>query len=466
MKTPLTKLFSYDKSLAAFETPSGCMTLPKVFVPFFIEMLLLNTMGTINTLMLSHYSDDAVAAVGAASQLTSMILTLYTVISTGSSIVINHNLGAGKTETASDAAFTSVIFCGSFSLILGTLLSFCARPLLGLMHLEAHVLEYAVTYFRIAIQFSFLQAVISSISGIFRSYGKPRIAVCVSLTMNILMALFDYLIIFRPFDFPLEGVSGIAFAYVASEALGLLLILTFLRKVPLGLQFEKKNLRTLRIIRKILQVGIPGGISSISYNLSQVVSTSIIAILGTAAISTKIYVSNIVFYVYVFGMSLGLSTSLFIGWLAGAGKYEQAYRLNLQNLKITIAANFLFSTLIFAFSTPLLSLFTSDPAILSMGRTLMFIDILVEIGRGFNHIEENSLRGAGDVVYPMTVSMISCWSMSILFSWLLGIKLGLGLAGCWFAFAMDEFFRGIAYLIRWRSRKWTQKTVSRQAVAP
>ena len=81
-KTLFRKLFSYDASLATFETSNGTMTLPQIFIPFFIEMLLLNLMGTINTFMLSHYSDDAVAAVGSASQILSMVLTLYTVIGT------------------------------------------------------------------------------------------------------------------------------------------------------------------------------------------------------------------------------------------------------------------------------------------------------------------------------------------------------------------------------------------------
>lgn len=456
----MRKLLSYDKTLATVETPQGTLSLSKIFFPLLVEMLLLNTMGTINTLMLSHYSDDAVAAVGAATQLLSMILTFYTVISTGASIVINHNLGAGNQKSASDAAFSSIIFCGSLSLIIGIALSASARPLLGLMNLEAHVLDYAVSYFQIAIQFSFLQAITSSISGIFRSYGKPKISVTVSISMNIFVALLDYIIIFRPFETPLKGVTGIATAYVLSEAFGLLLIAFFLWKVPLGLNFREKNLRTLGIVGSILRVGIPGGISSVSYNVSQVVSTSIIAILGTAAISTKIYVSNIVFYVYVFGMTLGISTSLLIGWLAGAGKYEQAYRLNVQNLKITIIANVSFSLLIFLLAEPLLGFFTQDPTIISMGKTLMLIDVFVEIGRGFNHIEENSLRGAGDVVYPMIVAIISCWTMSILFSYLLGIQFGLGLAGCWIAFGMDELFRGIAYFLRWRSRKWTTKTVA------
>jgi len=455
----MRKLFHYDKSLLTLETPQGTLSLSKLFLPMFAEMLLLNTMGTINTLMLSHYSDDAVAAVGAASQLLGMILTFYTIISTGASIVINHNLGAGNQKHASDAAFASIVSCGIISLVMGIILSVAAKPVLSLMHLEEQVLDYAVTYFRIVISFSFLQAITSSISGIFRSYGKPKISVTVSIAMNLFVAILDYLIIFRPFELPLQGVSGIATAYVLSELFGLLLILGFLAKIPLGLKLHEKKLKALFIVKDILRVGIPGGISSISYNVSQVVSTSIIAILGTAAISTKIYVSNIVFYVYVFGMTLGISASLMIGWMAGAGKYEQAYRLNLQSLKITIAANIFFSVIVFLLAKPLLGCFTDDPAIIAAGRTLMFIDIFVEIGRGFNHIEENSLRGAGDVVFPMVVSMISCWIMSILFSYLLGIRFGLGLAGCWIAFGMDEFFRGITYFFRWRSRKWTSKTV-------
>lgn len=453
------KLLTYDKSFSKMETAQGTLTLSKLFLPMFIEMLLLNTMGTINTLMLSHYSDDAVAAVGAATQLLGMILTFYTVISTGASIVINHNLGAGNLERASDAAFASIVSCGALSIVIGTGLSAAASPLLSLMHLEPLVLQYAVSYFKIAMQFSVFQAITSSISGIFRSYGKPGISVTVSIFMNALMAFMDYIIIFRPFRFPLEGVTGIATAYVFSEIGGLILILIFLWKGPLGLNLRQKSFRTLKETFHILKVGIPGGISTISYNISQVVSTSIIAILGTAAISTKIYVSNIVFYVYVFGMTLGLSTSLLIGWLAGAKKYEQAYRLNLQNLKLTLIANLLFSFTLYLFAEPVLGCFTKDPSIISMGKTLMLIDIFLEVGRGFNHIEENCLRGAGDVVYPMIVSMISCWTTSILFSYLLGIRLGLGLPGCWIAFCMDEFFRGIAYFIRWRSRKWVTKTV-------
>ncbi len=84
----------YDKSLSRIETPQGTLTLVSVFLPFFVEMLLTNSMGTVNTLVLSHYSDEAVASVGAANQLMGMIFTFYTVISTGASIFISHRVAA------------------------------------------------------------------------------------------------------------------------------------------------------------------------------------------------------------------------------------------------------------------------------------------------------------------------------------------------------------------------------------
>lgn len=95
----------YDPSLGQVETPQGVLSLPKLFLPFFLEMFLMNLMSTVNTFTLSFYSDQAVAAVGAAGQFMGMVMTFYSVISTGASIVISQNLGARHMKNASDAAF-------------------------------------------------------------------------------------------------------------------------------------------------------------------------------------------------------------------------------------------------------------------------------------------------------------------------------------------------------------------------
>ena len=133
-----------DADCTSVTTAEGTLTLKGLFIPLFIEQLLMNMTGTVNTLMLGHYADDAVAAVGAANQVIGFLYTFYAVFSGGASVVISHRLGAGDEKRASDAAFTSIVCGGAISLILGTILAFFAGAVMRPMQLETSVYEMAV----------------------------------------------------------------------------------------------------------------------------------------------------------------------------------------------------------------------------------------------------------------------------------------------------------------------------------
>lgn len=448
-----------DFKNASIETEKGTLTLMGLFIPLFVEQILMNMMGTVNTIMLGHYADDAVAAVGAANQVNGFIFTFFAVISGGCSVVISHRLGAGENKEASDAAFTSVIFTTVLSMLIGFLLSKMAYPIMRLMQLEGKVLDMAVGYFRVIMSFAVIVGMISVVSAILRSYGKPKLAVIMSLSMNVLNVVFNYFILYGTKNLPWKGTTGIAVANVCARGLALLLGIVFLFNSNLGLEFHKKNIKTLACIGRILRIGVPGGVSNLSYSLSQVVSTSILAVLGTTALTAKIYVSSIVFYVYVVGYASGLSTAIMMGWMTGAGQYERAYQLTRQVLRFAVTLNVVLSSVIFVFHRPLMGLFTSSTEIIEMTGIIFLIDILVEFGRAFNHVANNSLNGAGDVMFPMIISIVSAWGMSILFAYIFGIRMGFGLAGCWMAFAMDEIFRGLIFYFRFRSKKWMNMKV-------
>jgi Na+-driven multidrug efflux pump len=251
----------------------------------------------------------------------------------------------------------------------------------------------------------------------------------------------------------------VAFANTLARAIALIVIAIQLQRSKAAISFRGRKVKDFKCLGSILKIGIPGGVSNLSYSFSQIVSTSILALVGTMAISAKIYISSIVFYVYVVGYSLGMSSSILMGWMTGAKEFDKAERLNKMLLKFTIILNPSLSALIFIFHKPLLSLFTKNPEIIAMGASVFFIDIFVEFGRAFNHIEDYSLRGTGDVLVPMLVNMSSCWFMSILFSYILGVHFKMGLNGCWIAFMMDECFRGLVLFIRFKSGKWKQKHV-------
>ena len=444
----------FDRELTEIETAEGKVTLRGLFVPFFIEQILMNLMSTVNTLILGHFSDEAVAAVGAAGQILGFVYTFYAVISGGASVVISHRLGEGNSKEAEKAAFSSLVFVSAFSLIVGLILGYFAEPIMRLMNLTGEPLNMAVSYFEIVVRFSFVQSLITAISAILRSYGMPKPAVIASVLMNALNALFNYIVIMRPFKTPFSGTTGVAIGNTAARIIAFIVIFIVLQNTHARITFKGKRLSDLKCMKSVLRVGVPGGVANLSYSLSQVVTTSILGILGTEAMSAKIYISSIVFYVYNAGYSMGMSASILMGWLTGAGEFEKAYKLNQRLLKMTIALNLTLSIVFFIFYRPILGLFTKNTEILDMAQAIFFIDIFVEFGRAFNHIEDYSLRGAGDVVVPMVVNIVSSWFMSILFGYLLGVYFGLGLKGCWIAFMLDECFRGSILFVRFKSKKW------------
>jgi putative MATE family efflux protein len=461
VSTAIRKFLSYDKSLNIYDSPSGRLSLFGLAVPLLLESVLRMSLNTVNILILARYSDTAAAATSAATQVINMVAIFYTVITTGVSIVISQNLGAGRLQKAGQAASLSLILCSLISILLGVVMACFTRPLMLMMNLQGQMMEEAVAYFRYIALFQIFETMIMVNGAIFRSHGFARISLLVMVVVNGLNALFNAIVVFRPFETPLHGITGVALSRIIAEFLAMLLSFVFLRRANLSCALRDLFPLPIRLLKDILKVGFPGGITAISYTISQTVTTAIMALLGSAVLSTKVYLSSFLFYVFLVGMAIGQATAIMIGRLVGAGEFDRAFRLNLQSLKIAMASNILFSIVTILLTGQIMSLFTQDPASIALARQIVVIDLFVVIGRALNHVEGNALNGAGDVVYQMVISSISCWCVSVFFCWLLGVYFGLGLVGCWISFVMDELFRGLLYLRRWYSRKWVAKRLIR-----
>jgi Na+-driven multidrug efflux pump len=105
---------------------------------------------------------------------------------------------------------------------------------------------------------------------------------------------------------------------------------------------------------------------------------------------------------------------------------------------------------------PILSIFTQDPEVIAIAASLMLASILLEGGRVFNLIFISSLKGAGDVKFPVQIGIVSMWGLGVGLTYLFGIHFGLGVIGAWYAIAADEWARGLIMALRWRSKVWTR----------
>ncbi|SHM43372.1 MATE family efflux transporter [Gracilibacillus kekensis] len=426
--------------------------------PIFIEILLHMLMGNADTLMLSQYSDHSVAAVGVSNQVLSVVIVMFGFVAAGASILVAQNLGAEQAKTAGEIAVTSISLNLLFSLTLSLLLFVFSDFILNLMDLPNELLGEASTYMNIVGGFIFVQALIMTVSAILRSYGFTKDTMYVTIGMNILNVIGNYFVIFGPFGLPVLGVEGVAYVTMFSRFIGFIILIFILiwrsnRQLPFTSFFRYKK----KHVQDLLQIGVPSAGEQLSYNTSQMAITYFIAQMGTLAITTKVYVQNLMMFILLFSIAIGQGTQIIIGHMIGAGDIEKAYERCIKSLKIAILISTIMAIIFYSFSSTLLGIFTDDPTIIEKGMFLLLITIILEPGRAFNLVVINSLRATGDVKFPVFIGIASMWGISVTFAWFFGIFLELGLFGVWIAFIADEWLRGILMLRRWHSKIWVRK---------
>lgn len=428
----------------------------KLTWPIFVEILLYMLMGNADTLMLSQYSDDAVAAVGVSNQIIAVTVVMFGFIATGSAILITQYLGANNIKDAKEVSMVAISVNLIFGLFISLILFIFSDLILSAMNLSPELLDYGNDYLGIVGGFLFLQALIMTIGAILRSHGFTKDTMYITIGMNLLNVIGNYLFIFGPFGIPVLGVYGVAISTTTSRAIGLfVLIIIFIRRTngqfTFNFTFPKKHLTD------ILKIGIPSAGEHLSYNTSQMVITYFITQLGKDAITTKVYTQNLMMFIYLFSAAVGQGTQIIVGYLVGAGKFNDAYHRCLRSLKFAIIVSFGIAVLFSIFSESLFGIFTDNEEIIALGSTLIMLTILLEPGRSFNLIIISSLRATGDVKFPVYMGIISMWGISVTLSYLLGLSFEMGLVGIWIAYIVDEWFRGLIMLRRWKSRIWESK---------
>ena len=436
------------------------ITLASLTLPIFIENFLRMLLGNVNVFMLSRFSDKAVGAVGVANQVITMIVMLYGIISYGTAVIINQYLGSGDRKTASRVAAVAIVSNFVFSSAVSLGLVVFAGQILKIMNLPQELMEYGRVYLMIAGGATFTQALIATMSGISRSFGHPKYSMMVSIEMNILNITGNYLVVFHPFGMPVFGVAGIATSLVASEVIAVITMF-YLMRHKVNIRFSLKDLMPFpkEVLRDIVKIGVPSAGEFLSYSGSQIVTTSIIAMLGAFALTTRVYTQNLMYLVWMLGLSIGQGTMILVGHLVGSNRINEAYQSGTHNVKIAILVDSCSAFVMFLISRPVLGLFTHNQAIINTGSMLLLITIALEPGRAFNLVIGNALRGAGDVRYPVLMGILSMWFISVPLCYILGIVLKLGLPGIWLAFAADEWTRGIILMMRWKSRIWQRMSI-------
>ncbi|WP_338469750.1 MATE family efflux transporter [Niallia sp. XMNu-256] len=431
--------------------------------PLFIEISLHMSMGIMATLILSSYSDNAVAGVGVANQIMNIFILVFNVTAIGATILIGQNLGANQLNRArqlAKSAFGMNVWVG---IVMTTLVVSLSGVFLKFYGLTGEVYDFAYTYLTITGLSLFLEAMSLAISAVLRSYGHTKETMIVTVIMNVISIFGFFIAIKGWFGLPITGVAGVAYSIFVARVFIIVALFYFVyKKLNLRLYFKDAIVINKSDVKELLTIGVPSAGENLSYQFSQVAITGFIALLGDASLAARMYIFNISMLCFLFTIAIAQGTQLLIARYIGARNVDRALKRGIRTLKIAMIVSTVFSLAVALIGEPILTVFTNDPAIIAVALPVLWAIVFIEPGRAMNIVLMGSLKSVGDVRFPVVIGVICMWGVAVLFSYLFGITLGMGLLGVWLAQGLDEWIRGIFALKRWISKRWSKATSLRK----
>lgn len=438
-------------------------TTTKIFrmsLPIFVELLLQIMVGNVDQFMISHYSQDSVAAIGNANQIMNIVVIVLNTMSSATTILLTQYIGSRNQRMKSVTCTASLLVIGSFAAILSLIVIIFHRHIFTLMHVDSSIMEEACLFITIIGSFILVQGLYLNMASILRSFSLMKEVMITSVIMNVLIIIGNTILLNGYLGFPKLGIVGVAISTNTSKCIGLIiLILLFVKKTDAQVSLRFIKPFPFNTVKRLLYIALPSGGEGMSYNLSQLVILSIVNLFGTSVVNTKIYTSMIANISYVYANAIAQATQIVVGYLLGAGRKDEVTK----RVWITVRISFLVcvgvTVISYLNSDTIYKIFTQNPQILELGKKILAIEIILECGRAMNIVLVRMLCSTGDIVVPIVVGIVCQWFVAALFSYILGVVFHMGLQGIWIAMALDECMRGMIFLFRFKSGAWMKKQV-------
>ena len=426
----------------------------KITWPIFIEMLFFMLLGTVDTIMLSRYSDFAIGSVGVSNQLLFLFGVVVNIVAIGIGVVASQYLGARKVEDAKDTVVTGIVTNAIIGFILSALILVFGKSLLTMIGTDAILMEDSLVYLRIVGMSMLFVAIRVALSTGFRSFSKPRIVMYIMIFGNIVNIAVNAVLIYGLFGAPALGVQGAAIGTLVSRIFNVVILIVAAYKV-LNIQVFRIRLH-INHLKKILYIGIPSATENILWSFSQVIIVYFLNKISVDAVIARSYIYTILSFIFVFSFSVANGNSIIVGYFLGEKNYNEAYKQTLKSLYLSFGLVVVMTLLMNIFGYQIIRIFTEDTSLIQLARSVLYFAIFIEVGRAMNMVYIQALRTAGDTIFPVIMGAISMYGIAVLFSYIFAIHLEMGIVGVFLASMIDEMFRGLSMAYRWYKRNWME----------
>lgn len=428
--------------------------LVSLILPLILEQTLAITVGMADTMMVSSVGEAGVSGVSLMDMVNNLIFSVLAALATGGTVVVSQYLGGGRLKEAQNASGQVLLTSLSASVILAVVIGFFRVGLIRLLFgsIEPDVMEAALTYLIVsALSYPFL-GVYNACAALFRAMGKTSVTFYISIVGNLLNIAGNAVCIYGLH----MGVLGVAIPSLVSRAVMAAMLYILLRNPKHELSFDRMFFPPdWAEIRKILYIGIPGGVENAIFQGGRVIVVSIISLFGTVQIAANGVANSLDSMGCIVGQAMNLAMVAVIGRCVGALDQQQIRYYTKKLMIFTYAATAVVNIIIIANLRFLLSIYGLSEETTALSYQLVLIH------NGFaiilwpvSFVLANMLRACNDVKFPMYISIFSMAAFRIGFSYVLGVRMGMGALGVWYAMLLDWVFRSICFIGRYLHGDW------------
>lgn len=433
----------------------------KLSIPVAIENVLHMSVFIIDAVMVGRLGTDALASIGLAGALYFTISMVFSSLSVGSASIVARHIGAKEKEAAQVVGAQAVLMSLILGVLVTPLLLVFAQKMLVLMSAEPQVSALGKSYLQIIGGFFIFRLIILACNGILRGAGDTKTPMKVTIVINCINILFNWLLIFGIGLFPRWGVAGAAWATAIAYTIGTVLLCTklFTGRCILRISIRQIIQFHFESVKRIIRISIPAAIDAFLTQIGFLIFAKIVAILGTIPLAAHQIAIRVESISFMPGFALAVSTATLVGQSLGTKNVNLALLSMRRSCYFAMALMGFFAFIFLIFPAQMAMIFKPEPSVLSLAVVCVMIAALEQPALAIYMVYSGGLRGAGDTISPMIITIVGTLCFHVPISYLFGITLGWGLAGVWFGSALDWICRAIAIYILYRRGRWKRVKV-------
>lgn len=433
----------------------------KLIFKFAIPMLLGNVFqqmyNVVDSIIVGKFiGKTALAAVGTSSPIIFLLVSFIIGITMGFTIVVSQYFGAKdleKVKKAINTLYIFLFFTSAFMSVAGILLS----PLIfSMIDLSPEIVPQASVFLTIFLSGLIFLFGYNGTSAILRGLGDSKTPLYFLIGSVIVNILLDILFV------PVLGwgVWSVAVATIISEALAFGVQIIYLNRYHSVVKFSFKDLKFDReIFAKSMKIGLPTGFQQTFVAVGMVALYWVVNQFGVDANAAYSAAGRIDSFAALPAMSFAVALSTFVGQNIGANKPERVKAGLFATFIMTSVVTIIISALIVFFRGPLMRMFTNDPLVIEMGESYLIVIGAFYLVFSTMFVINGVLRGAGDTLIPMFISLFSLWLIRIPVAYFLSKNPEIGVHGIWWSIPVGWFAGLILYYGYYLSGSWKKKAV-------